>query len=245
MHLSYICCVCHILVGKIAGSEKTPSHSENSQTKQKQTTRDVRRTPLESCVKRIQNHVLTQSENLEYLAMRMDDPTWSIRHEGESLFSIFTSLIKLIEDAFKAGLDEQKAIGVPVFTSYSSSFTNLLSDLVELSITRILKTPRKLFDACSLLKTNNSRFRDRPGDSPDKYKYTFSNLTLADVLIMDYDMTARPMFTIPFQSMLNEREEMKDEYVAIARLLLKRRAISKEMFASLPIPLGLSERGGV
>ena len=41
--------------------------------------------PLESCVKRIQSHVLTQSENLEYLAMRMDDPAWSIRHEGESL----------------------------------------------------------------------------------------------------------------------------------------------------------------
>lgn len=201
--------------------------------------------PLENCVKRIQNHVLTQSENLEYLAMRMDDPTWSIRHEGESLFSIFTSLIKLIEDAFKAGLDEQKAIGAPVFTSYSSSFTNLLSDLVDIVNNKDFENASKLFDACSLLKTNNSRFRDRPGDSPDKYKYTFSNLTLADVLIMDYDMTARPMFTIPFQSMLNEREEMKDEYVAIARLLLKRRAISKEMFASLPIPLGLSERGGV
>jgi len=27
--------------------------------------------------------------------------------------------------------------------------------------------------------------------------------------------------------------------------LLKRRVITKEMFASLPIPLGLSERGGV
>ncbi len=85
----------------------------------------------------------------------------------------------------------------------------------------------------------------RPGDSPDKYRYTFSDLTLADVLVMDYDMTARPMFTIPFQSMLNGNDEMNDEYVAIARLLLKRRAISKEMFAALPIPLGLSGRGGV
>ena len=70
-------------------------------------------------------------------------------------------------------------------------------------------------------------------------------LHFADVLVMDYDMTARPMFTIPFQSMLNENEEMKDEFVAIARLLLKRRAITKEMFAALPIPMGLSGRGGV
>jgi hypothetical protein len=202
-------------------------------------------TPLESCVKRIQNHVLTQSENLEYLAMRMDDPTWSIRHEGESLFSIFMSLIKLIEGAFRAGLDEEKAIGVPVFTSYSASFTNLLNDLVELMNNKDFENASKLFDGCSLLKTNNSRFRDRRGDSPDKYRYTFSNLTLADVLVMDYDMTALPMFTIPFKSMLNETEEMTDEYVAIARLLLKRRVITKEMFASLPIPLGLSERGGV
>jgi hypothetical protein len=202
-------------------------------------------TPLESCVKRIQNHVLTQSENLEYLAMRMDDPTWSIRHEGESLFSIFMSLIKLIEGAFRAGLDEEKAIGVPVFTSYSASFTNLLNDLVELMNNKDFENASKLFDACSLLKTNNSRFRDRRGDSPDKYRYTFSNLTLADALVMDYDMTALPMFTIPFKSMLNENEEMTDEYVAIARLLLKRRVITKEMFASLPIPLGLSERGGV
>ena len=36
-----------------------------------------------------------------------------------------------------------------------------------------------------------------------------------------------------------------DEFVAIARLLLKRRAITKEMFAALPIPMGLSGRGGV
>lgn len=202
-------------------------------------------TPLESCVKRIQNHVLKQSENLEYLAMRMDNPTWSIRHEGESLFSIFASLIKLIEDAFRAGLDEEKAIGVPVFTSYSASFTNILNDLVELMDSKDFENASKLFDACSLLKTNNSRIRERPGDSPDKYRYTFSDLTLADVLVMDYDMTARPMFTIPFQSMLNENEEMKDEFVAIARLLLKRRAITKEMFAALPIPMGLSGRGGV
>ena len=175
----------------------------------------------------------------------MDDPSWSIRHEGESLVSIFMSLIKLIEDAFRAGLDEEKAIGVPVFTSYSASFTNLLSDIVELVNGKDFENASKLFDACSLLKTNNSRFRDRPGESLEKYRYTFSNLTLADVLVMDYDMTGRPMFTIPFQSMLNKNEEMKDEYVAIARLLLKRRGITKEMFASLPIPLGLSERGGI
>ncbi len=200
---------------------------------------------LETCVQRIQNHILSQSENIEYLGMRMDDPSWSIRHEGESLFSIFMSLIKLIEDAFRAGLDEEKAIGVPVFTSYSASFTNLLSDIVELVNGKDFENASKLFDACSLLKTNNSRFRDRPGESLEKYRYTFSNLTLADVLVMDYDMTGRPMFTIPFQSMLNNNEEMKDEYVAIARLLLKRRGITKEMFASLPIPLGLSERGGI
>jgi hypothetical protein len=237
--------VCHILVGKIGKSEKTPNHSENSQDLRKNQLEMSIETPLESCVKRIQNHVLTQSENLEYLAMRMDDPTWSIRHEGESLFSIFMSLIKLIEGAFRAGLDEEKAIGVPVFTSYSASFTNLLNDLVELMNNKDFENASKLFDGCSLLKTNNSRFRDRRGDSPDKYRYTFSNLTLADVLVMDYDMTALPMFTIPFKSMLNETEEMTDEYVAIARLLLKRRVITKEMFASLPIPLGLSERGGV
>ena len=200
---------------------------------------------LETCVQRIQNHILSQSENIEYLGMRMDDPSWSIRHEGESLFSIFMSLIKLIEDAFRAGLDEEKAIGVPVFTSYSASFTNLPSDIVELVNGKAFENASKLFDACSLLKTNNSRFRDRPGESLEKYRYTFSNLTLADVLVMDYDMTGRPMFTIPFQSMLNNNEEMKDEYVAIARLLLKRRGITKEMFASLPIPLGLSERGGI
>ena len=200
---------------------------------------------LETCVQRIQNHILSQSENIEYLGMRMDDPSWSIRHEGESLFSIFMSLINLIEDAFRAGLDEEKAIGVPVFTSYSASFTNLLSDIVELVNGKDFENASKLFDACSLLKTNNSRFRDRPGESLEKYRYTFSNLTLADVLVMDYDMTGRPMFTIPFQSMLNNNEEMKDEYVAIARLLLKRRGITKEMFASLPIPLGLSERGGI
>jgi len=200
---------------------------------------------LETCVQRIQNHILSQSENIEYLGMRMDDPSWSIRHEGESLVSIFMSLIKLIEDAFRAGLDEEKAIGVPVFTSYSASFTNLLSDIVELVNGKDFENASKLFDACSLLKTNNSRFRDRPGESLEKYRYTFSNLTLADVLVMDYDMTGRPMFTIPFQSMLNKNEEMKDEYVAIARLLLKRRGITKEMFASLPIPLGLSERGGI
>jgi hypothetical protein len=155
------------------------------------------------------------------------------------------SLIKLIEDAFRAGLDEEKVIGVPVFTSYSASFTNLLSDIVELVNGKDFENASKLFDACSLLKTNNSRFRERPGESLEKYRYTFSNLTLADVLVMDYDMTGRPMFTIPFQSMLNKNEEMKDEYVAIARLLLKRRGITKEMFASLPIPLGLSERGGI
>jgi len=200
---------------------------------------------LETCVQRIQNHILSQSENIEYLGMRMDDPSWSIRHEGESLFSIFMSLIKLIEDAFRAGLDEEKVIGVPVFTSYSASFTNLLSDIVELVNGKDFENASKLFDACSLLKTNNSRFRERPGESLEKYRYTFSNLTLADVLVMDYDMTGRPMFTIPFQSMLNKNEEMKDEYVAIARLLLKRRGITKEMFASLPIPLGLSERGGI
>lgn len=200
---------------------------------------------LETCVQRIQNHILNQSENIEYLGMRMDEPSWSIRHEGESLFSIFMSLIKLIEDAFRAGLDEEKVIGVPVFTSYSASFTNLLSDIVELVNGKDFENASKLFDACSLLKTNNSRFRERPGESLEKYRYTFSNLTLADVLVMDYDMTGRPMFTIPFQSMLNKNEEMKDEYVAIARLLLKRRGITKEMFASLPIPLGLSERGGI
>lgn len=177
--------------------------------------------------------------------MRMDDPSWSIRHEGESLFSIFMSLIKLIEQAFQAGLDEEKAIGVPVFTSYSASFTNLLNDIVEIVNGKDFENASKLFDACSLLKTNNSRFRDRPGESLEKYRYTFSNLTLADVLVMDYDMTGRPMFTVPFQSMLNNNEEMKDEYVAIARLLLKRRVITKDMFATLPIPQGLSERGGV
>ena len=191
---------------------------------------------LETCVKRIQNHILNQSENIEYLGMRMDDPSWSIRHEGESLFSIFMSLIKLIEQAFQAGLDEEKAIGVPVFTSYSASFTNLLSDIVDIVGGKDFENASKLFDACSLLKTNNSRFRDRPGESLEKYRYTFSNLTLADVLVMDYDMTGRPMFTIPFQSMLNNNEEMKDEYVAIARLLLKRRAITKDMFATLPFP---------
>ena len=200
---------------------------------------------LETCVQRIQNHILNQSENIEYLGMRMDDPSWSIRHEGESLFSIFMSLIKLIEQAFQAGLDEEKAIGVPVFTSYSASFTNLLNDIVEIVDGKDFENASKLFDACSLLKTNNSRFRDRPGESSEKYRYTFSNLTLADVLVMDYDMTGRPMFTVPFQSMLNNNEEMKDEYVAIARLLLKRRVITKDMFATLPIPQGLSERGGV
>ena len=200
---------------------------------------------LETCVQRIQNHILNQSENIEYLGMRMDDPSWSIRHEGESLFSIFMSLIKLIEQAFQAGLDEEKAIGVPVFTSYSASFTNLLNDIVEIVNGKDFENASKLFDACSLLKTNNSRFRDRPGESLEKYRYTFSNLTLADVLVMDYDMTGRPMFTVPFQSMLNNNEEMKDEYVAIARLLLKRRVITKDMFATLPIPQGLSERGGV
>lgn len=200
---------------------------------------------LETCVQRIQNHILNQSENIEYLGMRMDDPSWSIRHEGESLFSIFMSLIKLIEQAFQAGLDEEKAIGVPVFTSYSASFTNLLNDIVEIVNGKDFENASKLFDACSLLKTNNSRFRDRPGESLEKYRYTFSNLTLADVLVMDYDMTGRPMFTVPFQSMLNNNEEMKDEYVAIARLLLKRRVITKDMFATLPIPQGLSEHGGV
>ena len=200
---------------------------------------------LETCVQRIQNHILNQSENIEYLGMRMDDPSWSIRHEGESLFSIFMSLIKLIEQAFQAGLDEEKAIGVPVFTSYSASFTNLLNDIVEIVDGKDFERVSKLFDACSLLKTNNSRFCDRPGEDIEKYRYTFSKLTLADVLVMDYDMTARPMFTIPFQSMLNKNQEMKDEYVAIARLLLKRRAITKDMFATLPIPRGLSERGGV
>lgn len=200
---------------------------------------------LETCVQRIQNHILNQSENIEYLGMRMDDPSWSIRHEGESLFSIFMNLIKLIEQAFRAGLDEEKAIGVPVFTSYSASFTNLLNDIVEIVDGKDFENASKLFDACSLLKTNNSRFRDRPGESLEKYRYTFSNLTLADVLVMDYDMTGRPMFTIPFQSMLNNNEEMKDEYVAIARLLLKRRVITKDMFATLPIPQGLSGCGGV
>ena len=200
---------------------------------------------LETCVQRIQNHILNQSENIEYLGMRMDDPSWSIRHEGESLFSIFMSLIKLIEQAFQAGLDEEKAIGVPVFTSYSASFTNLLSDIVDIVGGKDFENASKLFDACSLLKTNNSRFRNRPDESMEKYRYTFSKLTLADVLVMDYDMSARPMFTIPFQSMLNNNQEMKDEYVAIARLLLKRRAITKDMFATLPIPRGLSERGGV
>ena len=92
--------------------------------------------------------------------MRMDDPTWSIRHEGESLFSIFCSLIKLIEGAFQAGLDEEKAIGVPVFTSYSASFTNILNDLVELMDSKDFENASKLFDACSLLKTNNSRIRE-------------------------------------------------------------------------------------
>lgn len=200
---------------------------------------------LETCVQRIQNHILNQSENIEYLGMRMDDPSWSIRHEGESLFSIFMNLIKLIEQAFRAGLDEEKAIGVPVFTSYSASFTNLLNDIVEIVNGKDFENASKLFDACSLLKTNNSRLRDRPGESLEKYRYTFSNLTLADVLVMDYDMTGRPMFTIPFQSMLNNNEEMKDEYVAIARLLLKRRVITKDMFATLPIPQGLSGCGGV
>ena len=50
----------------------------------------------------------------------------------------------------------------------------------------------KLFDACSLLKPI-TLVSVKTGDSPDKYRYTFSGLTLADVLVMDYDMTARPM----------------------------------------------------
>ena len=177
--------------------------------------------------------------------MLREDSTVSYRHEGRCVFVICMIRRKLIEGAFRAGLDEEKAIGVPVFTSYSASFTNLLNDRVELMNNKDFENASKLFDACSLLKTNNSRFRDRRGDSPDKYRYTFSNLTLADALVMDYDMTALPMFTIPFKAMLNENEEMTDEYVAIARLLLKRRVNTKEMFASLPIPLGLSERGGV
>ena len=200
---------------------------------------------LETCVQRIQNHILNQSENIEYLGMRMDDPSWSIRHEGESLFSIFMSLIKLIEQAFQAGLDEEKAIGVPVFTSYSASFTNLLSDIVDIVGGKDFENASKLFDACSLLKTNNSRFRNRLDESMEKYRYTFSKLTLADVLVMDYDMSARPMFTIPFQSMLNNNQEMKDDELAIARFLFKRRAITKDMFSNLTNQRGLSERGGV
>ena len=108
MHLSYICCVCHILVEKIENRRKLRATSENSQKLKKKQLEMSAESPLESCVKRIQNHVLKQSENLEYLAMRMDDPTWSIRHEGESLFSIFCSLIKLIEGLFKPVLMRKK-----------------------------------------------------------------------------------------------------------------------------------------
>ena len=85
------------------------------------------------------------------------------------------SLIKLIEQAFQAGLDEEKAIGVPVFTSYSASFTNLLSDIVDIVGGKDFENASKLFDACSLLKTNNSRFRNRPDESIEKYRYTFRN----------------------------------------------------------------------
>ena len=200
---------------------------------------------LETCVSRIQRHVLTQSENLEYLAMRMDDPTWSIRHEGESLLSIFINVTELIESAFKAGLDEEKAIGVPVFTEYSSSFTNILDGLLRIAQSPDFAKVAKLFDACSLLKTNNLRFRNRPEESEEKYKYTFSNLTLTDVLVMDHTVSGRPIFTVPFQSMLNDEQELRDEYVALACLLKKRRVITQEMYDSLPVPLGLSENGGV
>ena len=200
---------------------------------------------LEPCVSRIQRHVLTQSENLEYLAMRMDDPTWSIRHEGESLLSIFINVTELIESAFKAGLDEEKAIGVPVFTEYSSSFTNILDGLLRIAQSPDFAKVAKLFDACSLLKTNNLRFRNRPEESEERYKYTFSNLTLTDVLVMDHTVSGRPIFTVPFQSMLNDEQELRDEYVALARLLKKRRVITQEMYDSLPVPLGLSENGGV
>jgi len=200
---------------------------------------------LESCVSRIQNHVLTQSENLEYLAMRMDDPSWSIRHEGESLLSIFINVTELIESAFKAGLDEEKRIGVPVFTEYSSSFTNVLDDLLQIAQSSDFAKVAKLFDACSLLKTNNLRFRIRPDECDEKYKYTFSNVTLTDVLVMNHKVSGHPIFTVPFQSMLNENQELRDEYVALARLLKERRVITQEMYDSLPIPLGLSENGGV
>ena len=200
---------------------------------------------LETCVSRIQNHVLKQSVNIEYLAMRMDDPTWSIRHEGESLLSIFINVTELIESAFKAGLDEEKSIGVPVFTKYSSSFTNVLHDLLQIAQSSDFANVAKLFDACSLLKTNKLRFRIHPGESDEKYKYTFSNLTLTDVLVMNHEVSGQPIFTVPFQSMLNEDQELRDEYVAFARLLKKRRAITEQMYDSLPVPLGLRENGGV
>jgi hypothetical protein len=200
---------------------------------------------LESCVSRIQQHVLTQSENLEYLAMRMNDPTWRIRHEGESLLSIFINVTELIESAFKAGLDEEKAIGVPVFTEYSSSFTNVLDDLLQIAQSSDFAKVAKLFDACSLLKTNNLRFRIRPDEPDEKYKYTFSNVTLTDVLVMNHEVSGQPIFTVPFQSMLNEDQELRDEYVALARLLKKRRVITEQMYDSLPVPFGLREDGGV
>ena len=56
---------------------------------------------------------------------------------------------KLIEQASsEAGLDEEKAIGVPVFTSYSASFTNLLSDIVDIVGGKDFENASKLFDAC-------------------------------------------------------------------------------------------------
>jgi hypothetical protein len=103
----------------------------------------------------------------------------------------------------------------------------------------------KLFDACSLLKTNNLRFRIRPDEPDEKYKYTFSNVTLTDVLVMNHEVSGQPIFTVPFQSMLNEDQELRDEYVALARLLKKRRVITEQMYDSLPVPFGLREDGGV
>ena len=50
---------------------------------------------------------------------------------GVALFDIYES-DQAHRAGFSSGLDEEKAIGVPVFTSYSASFTNLLSDIVDI-----------------------------------------------------------------------------------------------------------------
>ena len=57
-------------------------------------------------------------------------------------------------------------------------------------------------------------------------------------------MTARPMFTIPFQSMLNENEEMKDEYVALHDFV-EAACHHQGDVCFTSNPMGLSERGGV